>query len=92
MTSSSQCNKLSPLSEVLDLSVAPSHSKIGRELKRPHRFVYQVMSRGWWGGNQAQRLWGSSGGDGGKIGRGSCTVPAVGHKGNCRGQNLGNGS
>ncbi|XP_034285438.1 structural maintenance of chromosomes flexible hinge domain-containing protein 1 isoform X2 [Pantherophis guttatus] len=36
MTSSSQCNKLPPLSEVLDLSVAPSDSKIGRELKRPH--------------------------------------------------------
>ncbi|XP_063155220.1 structural maintenance of chromosomes flexible hinge domain-containing protein 1 [Candoia aspera] len=43
MTPSSQCNKSSLHSEELDLSETPSRPKrIRREIKRPHRFVYQV--------------------------------------------------
>ncbi|KAG8148262.1 hypothetical protein E2320_022314 [Naja naja] len=80
MISSNQRNELPSHSEVHDMPVPLNQAEIGREIRHPHRFVYQVMGRGWWDGKQAQCMQGSSGGDGGKIGRGSCTVAAVGHR------------
>uniref|UniRef100_A0A8C6Y744 SMC hinge domain-containing protein n=1 Tax=Naja naja TaxID=35670 RepID=A0A8C6Y744_NAJNA len=80
MISSNQRNELPSHSEVHDMPVPLNQAEIGREIRCPHRFVYQVMGRGWWDGKQAQCMQGSSGGDGGKIGRGNCTVAAVGHR------------